>query len=106
MSHPDQLRQYARDCLRLAQDVTSPELKIHLINMAEAWAALAVQSERIAAMCATVTQEVASPPIAVQDQAAIAPAGGSAMPTLIPEQPPGPMAEPDVVEPKPDPQQT
>lgn len=57
MSHPDQLRQYARDCLRLSQDMTSPDLKIHLINMAEAWAALASQSERIAALCATVPVE-------------------------------------------------
>jgi hypothetical protein len=61
MSHPDQLRQYARDCLRLSQDMTSPELKIHLINMAEAWAALASQSERIAALCATVPSVVSGP---------------------------------------------
>jgi hypothetical protein len=66
MSHPDQLREYARDCLRLSQEMTSPDLKIHLINMAEAWAALAVQSERIASLCASVTAEgVASPPLAM-----------------------------------------
>jgi hypothetical protein len=57
MSHPDQLREYARDCLRLSQGMASPELKIHLINMAEAWATLASQSERIASLCATVTAE-------------------------------------------------
>lgn len=65
MSHPDQLREYARDCLRLSQEMTSPELKIHLLNMAEAWAALAAQSERIAALCATVPAlSNASPPLA------------------------------------------
>jgi hypothetical protein len=64
MSHPDQLRQYARDCLRLSQDMTSPELRIHLINMAEAWAGLATQSERIAALCTTIPIEtVASAPL-------------------------------------------
>jgi hypothetical protein len=92
MSHPDQLRQYARDCLRLSQDVASPELKIHLINMAEAWAALAAQSERIAALCATVTEEVvASPPIAVQEQSQ--PELPPDMPGLIPDQPGDPAAE-------------
>ena len=63
MSHPDQLREYARDCLRLAQETASRDLKIRLITMAEAWAALAVQSERITSLCASAAGDaVESPP--------------------------------------------
>lgn len=93
MGHPDQLRQYARDCLRLSQDMTSRELKIHLINMAEAWAALASQSERIASLCATVPttlEGVTSGPLAPESEPAQGRNGvrnGVQSPALSPDRP-------------------
>ena len=100
MSDPDQLREYARDCLRLAQEMASPELKLHLINMAEAWAALAHQSERIATICAAVPMDGMATPLAPQaDPAHSSPPadgvpGAMTSPSLSPEAPTGSMAEP------------
>lgn len=93
MGQSEQLRQYARDCLRLSQEMTSPELKIHLINMAEAWAALAVQSERIAAICDNVTADS----VPIQPDPPPAPPGAEPIavqpPDLLPPQATGPPAD-------------
>ena len=46
MNKPDYYRQYALECLRLANDTHEPSTKAVLIDMAQAWIRLAEQAQR------------------------------------------------------------
>lgn len=46
MNKPDYYRQYALECLRLANDTHEPSMKAVLIDMAQAWIRLAEQAHR------------------------------------------------------------
>ena len=43
----DQYRQYAAECLRIAQETKDAALKIRLLEMAEAWKALADETSTL-----------------------------------------------------------
>lgn len=47
MSNNDTYRQYAADCMRLAESETSPEAKNVMLNMALAWVRLAQQKRAL-----------------------------------------------------------
>jgi hypothetical protein len=46
MSQPN-FDQYYRDCLRLAEQASSPEQRVLLLRMAQSWRALAEKADRI-----------------------------------------------------------
>ena len=46
VNKPDYYRQYALECLRLANDTNEPSTKAVLIDMAQAWIKLAEQAQR------------------------------------------------------------
>ena len=46
MSRPDYYREYALECLRLANHTNEPSTKAVLIDMAQAWIKLAGQAHR------------------------------------------------------------
>lgn len=46
MNKPDYYRQYALECLRLANNTHEPSTKAVLIDMAQAWIRLAEQAHR------------------------------------------------------------
>ena len=46
MSTPDHYREYALECLRLAEGTSEPGTKAVLIDMAQAWIKLADQSQK------------------------------------------------------------
>ena len=47
VSSPDELRSYAVDCARLAQNATDPRDKARLLTMARSWSDLATRIEQI-----------------------------------------------------------
>jgi hypothetical protein len=47
VSSPDELRSYAVDCARLAQNATDPRDKARLLTMARSWSDLASRIEQI-----------------------------------------------------------
>lgn len=46
VSRPDYYRQYAQECLRLANETHEPSTKAVLIDMAQVWIRLAEQAQR------------------------------------------------------------
>lgn len=46
MNKPDCYRQYALECLRLANDTNEPSTKAVLIDMAQAWIKLADRAQK------------------------------------------------------------
>lgn len=54
MSEP-KFREHYEECLRLAQQATSPEQRAMLLQMAQSWKSLAEQSETIRDLFAHVT---------------------------------------------------
>ena len=46
MNEPDYCRQYALECLRLANETREPGTKAVLIDMAQAWIKLSDQAQR------------------------------------------------------------
>ena len=59
VSSPDELRSYAVDCARLAQNATDPRDKARLLTMARSWSDLASRIEQIG--------HVAEPPLSPRD---------------------------------------
>lgn len=47
MNKPDCYRQYALECLRLANDTNEPSTKAVLIDMAQAWIKLAERNRQL-----------------------------------------------------------
>ena len=47
MNKPDYYRQYALECLRLANDTNEPSTKAVLIDMAQAWLKLAERNRQL-----------------------------------------------------------
>ena len=47
MNKPDYYRQYALECLRLANDTNEPSTKAVLIDMAQAWIKLAERNRQL-----------------------------------------------------------
>ncbi len=47
MNRPDYYRQYALECLRLANDTNEPSTKAVLIDMAQAWIRLAERNRQL-----------------------------------------------------------
>ncbi len=47
MNKPDYYRQYALECLRLANDTNEPSTKAVLIDMAQAWIRLAERNRQL-----------------------------------------------------------
>ncbi len=47
MNRPDYYRQYALECLRLANDTNEPSTKAVLIDMAQAWIRLAERHRQL-----------------------------------------------------------
>jgi hypothetical protein len=46
MTLADEYRGYAAECLRIAQQVSDPDLRLHLTEMAQRWLELADRTEQ------------------------------------------------------------
>ena len=46
MTRAEEYKQYAVECVRIAQLVTNPDERMHLLEMAQKWRELAERAER------------------------------------------------------------